>query len=55
MYVKIMDAKIKYKVDELSSSSNYSSKRINELKISVASENNSADTAIIKLGFFSKK
>ena len=55
MYVKIMAAKLKYKLGELSSSSNFSSKRINELKISVASENKAADTAIIKLCFFSKK
>ena len=55
MYVKIMAAKLKYKADELSSSSNSSSKRINELKISVAYANKSADSAIIKLRFFSKK
>ena len=51
----IMATKLIYKVDKLSSLSVSSSKRINELKISVAYANKSADTAIIKLVFFSKK
>ena len=50
-----MDTKLKYKVDELSSLSASSSNSINELNISVAYSKKSADTAISKLGSFSKK
>ena len=50
-----MTAKLKEKVDELSSSSASASKSINELKISVASAKKEADTAIRKLGYLSKK
>ena len=46
MEAKIMDTKLKYKVDELSSSSASSSDSINELKIFVASDKNAADTDI---------
>ena len=55
MDAKIMAAKLKEKVEELSSLSDSSSKRINELKIYVASAKKSADTDISKLGSFSKK
>ena len=55
MDAKIMTAKLKEKVDELSSSSASASKSINELKISVASAKKEADTAIRKLGYLSKK
>ena len=51
---KIMDNNLKYKSDELFSSSAASSNSINELNIYVASTKKSADTAIRKLGSLSK-
>ena len=55
IYAKIMATKLKWKVDEISSLSDSSTKSINEFKISVASVKKSADTAISKLGSLSKK
>ena len=55
MDANIMATKLIYKVEKISSLSVSSSKRINELKISVASTKKAADTAINKLGSFSKK
>ena len=55
MDAKIMTAKLKEKVDELSSSSASASKSINELKTSVASAKKAADTAISKLGYLANK
>ena len=52
---KIMAAKLKDKVDKLSSSSVSSYKSINELKIYVAFAKKSANTIISKLWSFSKK
>ena len=49
MDVKVIATKIKDKVDELSSSTNSSAKRINELKTSVASVKKASNTAISKL------
>ena len=55
IYANIMDTKLKDKVDELSSLSASSSNSNNELNISVAYSKKSVDTAISKLGSFSKK
>ena len=52
---KIMATKLNYKVDELSSSSAYSYKSINELKISVAYAKKASNTAISKIGSIAKK
>ena len=50
-----MATKLKYKVDETSSSNTSSAKTINELKTSVASTKKAYDTAIIKLRYLAKK
>ena len=55
MDANIMATKLKYKVDELSSLSASSSKRINELKISVASAKKVANTNTRKLGSLANK
>ena len=55
MDTKIMAAKLKDKVDKISSSSVSSYKSINELKIYVAFAKKSANTIISKLWSFSKK
>ena len=55
MDTKIMDTKLKYKVDEISSSSTSSSNRTNELNISIVYVNKADNTDIIKLGYLSKK
>ena len=55
IYANIMATKLEYKVDELSSSTNYVAKSINELKTSVASAKKAADTAISKLGYLANK
>ena len=47
---KIMDTKLNYKVDEISSSSTSSSNRTNELNISIVYVNKADNTDIIKLG-----
>ena len=55
MDANIMATKLKYKVDELSSLSASSSKRINELKISVASAKKVANTNTRKHGSLANK
>ena len=50
-----MANKIKDKVDELSSSTNFPANSINELKNFVDSANKSADTTIRKIGSLTNK
>ena len=52
---KVMDTKLKYNVDDISSLTTSDANSINELKTYVASENKSADTTIRKLGSLAKK
>ena len=55
MDANIMNNNPKYKVGELSSSSDSSSKSINEFKISIASAKEESNTNISKLGSLGKR
>ena len=55
MAAKVMDTKLKYKVNGISSSTTSANKNINSFKTSVASAKKAADTAIIKLVYLAKK
>ena len=55
MNTKVMDTKLKYKVDEISSSATSASNGINELQTYVASKKKSDNTNLSKLGSLAKK